>query len=240
MLLEKMMTYDYDNNRYDRAYKMTSEILELEPENYPLRIRLLQICIKTNRFDQANDIIEQLYAAGDTQIKTQFKSFPDMLAKWKAAGHEPDSCYTTAFTLGCVLADDEPPDSPRAKIQAGPLVATVFQHLIKVDEHVELGMIGSTDLDGAVAEYQKFYNAYEPADARYMQLYRGELQWLLPEEEHLITGDLIREIALTGSVDELRERIRRLRDAGYSQLTIQLVNGHEDALDDWARVIEGV
>jgi len=164
----------------------------------------------------------------------------DMLAKWKAAGNEPDSCYTTAFTLGCVLADDEPPDSPRAKTQAGPLVATVLQHLVKVDEHVELGMIGSTDLALAVAEYQKFYDAYEPTDTRYMQFYRGELQWLLPEEEHLITGDLIREITLTGSVHELRERIRRLRDAGYSQLTIQLVNGHEDALDDWARVIEGV
>ena len=27
---------------------------------------------------------------------------------------------------------------------------------------------------------------------------------------------------------------------GYRQLTIQLVAGHEDVLDDWARVIEGV
>ncbi len=60
----------------------------------------------------------------------------DMLAKWKAAGHEPDSCYTNAFTLGCVLADDEPPDSPCAKTQAGPLVATVLQHLVKVEECV--------------------------------------------------------------------------------------------------------
>ena len=73
-----------------------------------------------------------------------------------------------------------------------------------------------------------------------MKLYRGHLMWLLPEEEHLISGDLIQQITLTGTVAELRERIRVLRDAGYRQLTIQLVPGHEDALDDWARVIKGV
>ena len=164
----------------------------------------------------------------------------DMLGKWSAAGHDPGTCYTTGFTMGCVLAEDEPYDSPRAKAQAGPHVATVLQHLIKVDEQIELGMLGATDLSAAAAEYQKIYDTYQPADTRYMQFYRGELQWLLPEEEHLITGDLIREITLTGTVDELRERIRALRDAGYCQLTIQLVVGQEDALDDWARVIDGV
>ena len=164
----------------------------------------------------------------------------DMFGKWKAAGRDAETCYTTAFTMGCVLAANEADDSPRAKAQAGPHAATVLQHLVKVDAPIELGMLGATDLGAAVAEYQKIYNAYQPPDTRYMQIYRGELQWLLPEEEHLITGDLIREVTLTGSVDEIRERIRSLRDAGYRQLTIQLVVGHDDALDDWARVIEGV
>jgi 5,10-methylenetetrahydromethanopterin reductase len=63
---------------------------------------------------------------------------------------------------------------------------------------------------------------------------------LLLEEEHLISGDLIRQTTFTGTVGELRDRIRTLRDAGYRQLTIQLVPGHDDALDDWARVIEGI
>jgi len=35
----------------------------------------------------------------------------------------------------------------------------------------------------------------------------------------------------------LRERVAALRDAGYSQLAVQLVEGHEDALDDWAEVL---
>ena len=42
------------------------------------------------------------------------------------------------------------------------------------------------------------------------------------------------------TVGELRDRIRALASAGYKQLTIQLVPGHEAALDDWAHVIEGV
>ena len=164
----------------------------------------------------------------------------DMLGKWKAAGRDRETCYTTGFTMGCVLAGNEPYDSPRAKAQAGPHVAMVLQHLVKIAQPIELGMLGTTDLGAAVAEYEEIYAAYQPPDTRHMQFYRGELQWLLPEEEHLVTGDLIREMTLTGSVDELRERIRRLRDAGYRQITIQLVVGQEDALDDWARVIEGV
>ncbi len=37
---------------------------------------------------------------------------------------------------------------------------------------------------------------------------------------------------------ELRERLGTLRDAGYDQFVIQLVPGHESALDDWARLFE--
>jgi hypothetical protein len=114
-----------------------------------------------------------------------------------------------------------------------------LQHLINVGERINLGGHSDSALSSLVAQYQQIYDAYEPQDTRYMQLYRGHLMWLLPEEEHLISGDLIRQITLTGTVAELRERIRMLRDAGYHQLTIQLVPGHENALDDWARVIEG-
>ena len=164
----------------------------------------------------------------------------DMLTKWQAAHREANDCYTTGFTLGCVLAENEPYDSPRAKAQAGPHVAVVLQHLIDTNDRIDLGASDASELSPVVAEYQRIYDAYEPPATRYMKLYRGHLMWLLPEEEHLISGDLIRQITLTGTVAALRERIRLLRDGGYRQLTIQLTAGHEDALGDWARVIEGV
>ena len=175
-----------------------------------------------------------------TGMPTALADLKDMLAKWQAAKREPTTCYTTGFTLGCVLAENEPYDSPRAKAQAGPHVALVLQHLINVGERIDLGAHDTSVLSALVAQYQQIYDAYEPKDTRYMKLYRGHLMWLLPEEEHLISGDLIQQITLTGTVTELRERIRMLRDAGYRQLTIQLVPGQENALDDWARVIEGV
>ena len=164
----------------------------------------------------------------------------DMRASWQAAGRDTNDCYATAFTLGCVLADNEPYDSPRAMLQAGPHAALVLQHLINTQDRIDIGDHGAPEMSATVAAYQKIYDAYDPPDTRYMQLYRGHLMWVLPEEAHLITGELIREVSLTGTVAQLRERIRALHDAGYRQLTIQLVAGQEDALDDWARVIEGV
>jgi len=34
----------------------------------------------------------------------------------------------------------------------------------------------------------------------------------------------------------LRNRIGDLRDAGYTQFTIQIVPGQEDAIEDWGRI----
>jgi len=164
----------------------------------------------------------------------------DLQTQWRAAGREPRDCYATGFTLGCVLDEGERPDSPRAKAQAGPHVALVLQHLIQMHGRVDLGTHDSSEYAALATEYQRIYDSYSPPDTRYMQLFRGHLMWLLPEEAHMVDGNLIRTMTLTGTVAELRERIRNLAEAGYRQLTIQLVPGHEAALEDWARVIEGL
>jgi 5,10-methylenetetrahydromethanopterin reductase len=96
------------------------------------------------------------------------------------------------------------------------------------------------EIDSVLAKYRDIYEAYEPADARYLTLHRGHLLFLRPEEQALMTADLIRDFTLTGTRDALADRIRALRDAGYRQLAVQLVPGHEDALEDWLRVIEKV
>ena len=51
-----------------------------------------------------------------------------------------------------------------------------------------------------------------------------------------ITGDLLRALAWVGTETELRERVAALEAAGYTQIAIQVVEGHEDAIEDWARV----
>lgn len=159
-----------------------------------------------------------------------------MLAEWRAAGRDPAGCYATGFSLGCVLRDGEGYDSPRAKAQAGPLAAVMLHALIEQRLSGGLG----TEIDALLARYRRIYESYEPPDARYLTLHRGHLLFLRPEEKPLITGDLIRDFTFTGTRTALVDRLRALRDAGYRQWAIQVVPGHEDAIEDWVRVIEAV
>jgi hypothetical protein len=59
-----------------------------------------------------------------------------------------------------------------------------------------------------------------------------------PDEERFAQPDLIRALTLTGTSEEIRDRIQAIEGGGYNQLAIQLVPGHESALEDWARVVE--
>jgi 5,10-methylenetetrahydromethanopterin reductase len=157
----------------------------------------------------------------------------EMMAACQEAGRAPETLYKTGFTLGCVLRPGEPADSPRARAQAGPLAVVLFHGLM---EGTIRASLLPADLAAAAEEYRKLYESYEPADARYLQLHTGHLMWVRPEEERFLSGDLIRASTFTGTRDELVDRVRALRDAGYQQLAVQLVPGHEDAMDDWMEV----
>jgi 5,10-methylenetetrahydromethanopterin reductase len=160
-----------------------------------------------------------------------------MIETCRAAGRDPGTLYKTGFTLGCVLRDGEDAGSPRARAQAGPLVSVLFHGL--VEDALRAAQL-PPDLQAAVAEYRRIYDAYEPADARYLPLHTGHLMWVRPEEERFVTPELIRTATLTATGDEIVERVRGFRDAGFDQLAIQLVPGHESAIDDWASVLERV
>jgi 5,10-methylenetetrahydromethanopterin reductase len=160
----------------------------------------------------------------------------EMQASWKRAGRT-DKLYANLFTLGCVLRPGESPTSRRALAQAGPLAAVLFHDLV---ERGTLGeVIGALPafLSGAVERYAKIYEQYEPADARWLAVHRGHLMFVRPEEKPFLTRELIEAFTFTGTADVLRGRVEELRDAGYSQFTVQLVEGHEDALADWAKLL---
>jgi len=54
-----------------------------------------------------------------------------MRSACEAIGRDSSSLYATAFALGCVLADGERADGPRARAQAGPLVPVFFHALME-------------------------------------------------------------------------------------------------------------
>ena len=87
--------------------------------------------------------------------------------------------------------------------------------------------------------YREVYERYEPADARYMTLHDGHLMYLRPEEEQFITGEMLKALTLTGTAEEIRERVELLREARYDQVAVQIVPGHEDAIEQWAQVLLG-
>jgi 5,10-methylenetetrahydromethanopterin reductase len=163
-------------------------------------------------------------------------SLKDMQASWRAAGRS-EPLYSTVFTLGCVLRRGEKADSRRALAQAGPLAAVVLHGMVEQANIGEVTGAMPPFIAGPLEGYRKLYESYAPADARYLTLHRGHLMFVRPDEKPFLSRELVEAFTFTGTADVLRDRVAELRDAGYSQLTIQLVEGQEDALDDWAEVL---
>ena len=161
------------------------------------------------------------------------KELGDMRGAWREAGRT-DALYSTQFALGCVLKKGEPADSPRAIAQAGPLVAVLFHNLVETTSAGAMAGVLPDDVNAALEQYRKIYKAYEPEDARYLMNHRGHLMFVKPEERPLLNASLIESFSFTGTSDVLLERLRMLESAGYSQFTMQLVEGQEDALEDWS------
>jgi 5,10-methylenetetrahydromethanopterin reductase len=164
----------------------------------------------------------------------------DMQAAWKEAGRDAKDLYATAFGGGCVLADGEPADSPRAKAQAGPAAAIAFHAYAEADELGALFPV-PPPLQARFDAYREVYRKYQPADARYLQNHRGHLMFLRPEEQEFITAPVIRGLTFTGTRAELVEQLKAIKAAGYRQFGFHVRNGHEMAmLEDWAEVVAKV
>ena len=169
------------------------------------------------------------------KVENGVKEVQAMQAAWREAGHAMSDLYTTAFALGCVLQDGEPADSERAMAEAGPRAA-VMLHRAADEALVGLkpgvAMLSTPEIDG----YVEFARGFTPEDARYLENHRGHLMFVKAEEKRFVTAKMIAETSFTASEAEIRNRIAALRDAGYSQFTIQLVPGHEKAIEDWGRI----
>lgn len=244
-----------DMARYvDEVYALLRhETVEVEMEGQHRKIRLLHpdrgLINTRDPIDlhmsamgpKARAVCARMKAGWITVAGNEHAAVADLKAmqeSWDAAHTAPADRYSTALSLGCVLAEGEAADSPRAMAQAGPLAAIVFHNLVEADER---GSILPMDPAWApvVAAFKALYQRYEPADARYLDLHTGHLLYVRDDERPLLTAELIRQLTFTGTEAELRGKIETLRDAGYNQFVVQVVEGQEHALDDWARVIKG-
>ena len=160
-----------------------------------------------------------------------------MQQSWRAAGRASTDLYATAWTCGCVLAEGEPADSPRAMAQAGPRAAVLLHRAADFDmEGWQNTSPSPSEVAAEVASYVEIARRYEPPDARYLTNHRGHFVFVKPEERKFVTAELIRRTTFTATEQALKQRVEALREAGWSQLVIAITPGGERALEDWARI----
>ena len=135
---------------------------------------------------------------------------------------------------------EKPSTATGTKALAGPAAAIVLHNLVEQEQFgtIRLGLPNA--LVPLLDRYRSLYRSYTPEDARYLTLHRGHLLFLRPDEAPLITADLIRNATITGTRAELRETIQALEEAGFTQFSCHIRFGHEETLDEWADVIEGL
>ncbi len=170
----------------------------------------------------------------------------DMDAKYRAAGKDPDGKRKIIWVFGTVLNDGEAYDSPRIKAEVGPAAMMVLHDMMEAQNYGSLvGEFASSSganpaLEETVQEYRTLYESYTPADARYLTLHKGHLMFVRPDEDRFATAGLIRGMTTSGTAPELRDRLRRLKEAGYDEVVVGVTPGHETMIEDWARVFETV
>jgi len=168
----------------------------------------------------------------------------EMDAQYRAAGKNPARRRKIIFSFGAVLKEGEAYDSPRVKAQVGPVAMMILHDAMESQNYGsvlgEFAGSGPPDpgLDQIFREYRALYESYTPSDARYLTLHKGHLMFVRPEEDRFATADLIRAFTSSGTVPELRDRIRRLQEAGYDEVVVQVTPGCETMIDEWARVFE--
>jgi 5,10-methylenetetrahydromethanopterin reductase len=170
-------------------------------------------------------------------VATGVAAMKAMQQSWDNGGNDIVDLSAVAFALGCVLQPGEAPDSDRAMAQAGPRAAVLLHRA--ADEALS-GLPNTSpvppELAEPIASYVELARNFKPADARYLENHRGHLMKVKDIERPFVTAEMIRRTTFTGTQPDLLERIAALRDGGYTQFTIQLIPGHESAIEDWVRI----
>ncbi|MEK9644582.1 MAG: LLM class flavin-dependent oxidoreductase [Alphaproteobacteria bacterium] len=164
----------------------------------------------------------------------------DMKKSWTDAGRDVKDLEASATSGGAILKSPDDWDEPYVKAQAGPQAAIILHNMV---EEAEFGSIGQTpppELAALVGEYKKVYDAYEPANARYLSNHKNHLMAVRPEEAHLITGMFIKNATFSGTKEELHEKIRAVEAMGYTRINMHVRAVLPEMVEDIADLLEGV
>ena len=164
----------------------------------------------------------------------------DMKTAWTEAGRDVADLWANANCGGAGLRNADDWDADYVRAEAGPSSAITLHNLAEEAEFGSIGHKPPPELAKLVSEYSKVYETYEPAEARYLANHKNHLMTVRPEEEHLITGDFIRATTISGTKEELRDKIRALEDMGYTLFSTHVRATRPEMIESWADVIEGI
>ena len=166
------------------------------------------------------------------------RELEDMRHAWDLSGGDESGLHSTVFTIGAVLNGTDTENREKLMTQAALRTAVIFHNMLDGIMPVPADL--PDPIQSVLDQYKVLLESYEPRDAKYLMVHRGHLMFLREDEKKLITPQLAQATSMSGSPDELVDRIRGLGEAGYNQIAIQLVQGQESALEEWADVFERV
>ena len=129
------------------------------------------------------------------------------------AGKRPEDVYILVLTAAHFVKPGE--DLAAMQRAVGPIVVSECNiFALSVKDPMEL----PEDIRHEILAFKDAYRS--PTETRHLNLYTNYCAELKPEHIPLITERMIKETTLTGTADEIRERIRTMESLGVDQVAI--------------------
>ena len=126
--------------------------------------------------------------------------------------------YVSCLTTIVVLDEDERADSERAKYEAGAFAMAAVHYA-----YDQWRNFGRPPTVPAIVDIWDDYTALveqTPADRLHQRIHRGHNCWVEPDEEQFLTDDLMRQTTLTGTANEIVERLEGLAEHGLDHVMV--------------------
>ncbi len=153
----------------------------------------------------------------------------------RSAGRSEDLA-NAMLTTGCVLRDGESAMSPRVIDRVGAFA------VIPLHAFWERGTDGAQLPPPLRSVWERYRDQYlptlpSPKDRLYLDVHEGHLIYLKPGEERYLSEELIRMVTLTGSAEEIIERLRALEAAGLKQVALQVLGNGREMIEEFSRQV---
>lgn len=128
-----------------------------------------------------------------------------------------DKYLTCSLTMAALLDPGETVDSERIRREVGPFAISSLHYVY--DRVRQLGGKPPPRYAGIWDKYVELVEAV-PEDRRHFRIHGGHCTFMLPEEQELLTPDLIEATCLVGRPEEIIEQVQILDDTGLQQIML--------------------